>query len=198
MFLSRPSQGVTVPQRLFGLVPMLTAAATESETPSAQAGGAAELNIVVIEGEGAVNNVKQRTTRELIIEVNDTNYRPVGGAIVTLTAPGDGAGATFGGSKNVLSLVTGNDGRITTSAFEPNHTEGAFYLRITVSSEGRAAARTITQTNSALSPTPQPAASQRRWLTPRKTIFIAAVVAAAVVIAIVASHQDSYSPPSGY
>src|SRR5690349_10386612 len=41
---------------------------------------AAKLNIVIVEGEGAINNIQQRVAREVIVQVNDENNRPVGGA----------------------------------------------------------------------------------------------------------------------
>ena len=45
------------------------------------------LNLVVLEGEGATNNIRQRTAREPIVRVEDENHRPVAGAIVVFTCP---------------------------------------------------------------------------------------------------------------
>jgi len=55
----------------------LTSAAQEPQPPVPT-----KLNLVVVEGEGAINNIKQRTARETIIKVEDENHRPVAGAVV--------------------------------------------------------------------------------------------------------------------
>ena len=53
------------------------------------------LNLVVIEGEGAVNNIRQRTAREPIVQVEDENHRPVAGAVVVFMLPSNGAGGSL-------------------------------------------------------------------------------------------------------
>src|SRR4051794_41845060 len=59
-----------------------------------------QLQILVIGGEGSINNVKQRTAREPVVEVRDRNNRPVAGALVLFEAPGNGASGSFiGGSR---------------------------------------------------------------------------------------------------
>ena len=47
----------------------------------------AELNIVIVEGEGATNNIRQRVARQPIIQVEDENHKPVAGAVVVFTLP---------------------------------------------------------------------------------------------------------------
>src|SRR5262245_22591386 len=49
------------------------------------------LNIVVVEGEGAVNNVRQRVARDPIVRVEDENHNPIAGAVVVFTLPTEGA-----------------------------------------------------------------------------------------------------------
>lgn len=43
------------------------------------------LKIVVIEGEGAVNIIQQKTAVSPLVEVRDRNNNPVSGAVVTFT-----------------------------------------------------------------------------------------------------------------
>ena len=57
-----------------------------------QAPAPAKLNIVIVEGEGAINNIRQRTAREPIVQVEDENRRPVAGAAVLFLLPEDGPG----------------------------------------------------------------------------------------------------------
>ena len=58
----------------------------------AQAG---QLNLVIVEGEGAINNIRQRTAREPIVQVEDENHRPVAGAAVVFALPSNGASGVF-------------------------------------------------------------------------------------------------------
>ena len=46
--------------------------AKPAESPQA----APMLNIVIVEGEGTLNNVKQRVNREPIVQVEDENHKP--------------------------------------------------------------------------------------------------------------------------
>jgi len=55
-----------------------------------------ELNLVVIEGEGATNNVRQRVARDPLVRVEDENHKPVAGAAVVFTLPTEGATGEFG------------------------------------------------------------------------------------------------------
>jgi hypothetical protein len=53
------------------------------------------LNLVIVEGEGAINNVKQRVNRDPIVQVEDENHRPIAGAAVIFFLPDRGASGTF-------------------------------------------------------------------------------------------------------
>src|SRR5436305_1583384 len=74
---------------------------------------APRLNIVIVEGDGAINNIKQRTSRETIVEVQDENHRPVAGAAVVFLLPGDGPGGAFAGGAKSVTLTTDTAGRAT-------------------------------------------------------------------------------------
>jgi hypothetical protein len=107
------------------------------------------LNIVVVEGEGAINNIKQRTAREPIVEVQDENHRPVAGAVVVFTLPTLGAGATFSGGAHTLTVVADNQGRAVAHGFQPNTVKGQFQIHVNASMNGRTASININQGNAA-------------------------------------------------
>ena len=46
-------------------------------TVAAQDSPAPRLEIVIVQDDGAINNIKQRTARETIVEVRDENHKPV-------------------------------------------------------------------------------------------------------------------------
>jgi hypothetical protein len=108
---------------------------------------APRLNIVIVEGDGAINNIKQRTSRETIVEVQDENHKPVAGAAVVFLLPGDGPGGAFAGGAKSATLVTDSAGRATMPTLQPNQATGNFQIRVNVSSQGRTASATIAQSN---------------------------------------------------
>lgn len=121
--------------------------AQSSQSQSSEAGANSELHIVILQGEGAVNNIKQRTARELIVRVEDENKRPVGGAAVAFVLPPRGPGAEFAHGSKVLTLVTDQSGRAATSALKLNRAVGVFRINVTASFHGHVAAAVIGQTN---------------------------------------------------
>ena len=149
---------------------------------------ALKLQIIVIEGEGATNNIRQRVAREPIVEIRDENNRPVGGAIVTFTAPNLGPSGTFQGGSKFLTTTTDSNGRAVARGFQPNSAKGQLNLRVNASANGQTATANITMTNiAAAAGTGLGAGSAKWWL-------IAGGVAAAGVIAGVLTTRGGSSP----
>jgi hypothetical protein len=105
------------------------------------------LNIVIVEGEGTLNNVKQRVNREPIVEVEDENHKPVAGAAVVFFLPTSGPSGTFANGSQTLTVTTDATGRAAATGIHPNHTLGKMQIRVTASANGLSASATITQTN---------------------------------------------------
>jgi hypothetical protein len=145
------------------------------------------LTVVIVEGEGAINNIRQRTAREPIVEVQDENHRPVAGAAVVFTvAPSNGgAGAAFAGNAQTAEFVTDQAGRVVAKGFHPNTHVGQLQIRVTATSNGRVGTATISQTNV----TAAAASSAGASIGGLKLLAIIAVAAGgATAAAIVASH----------
>ena len=68
-------------------------------SPTGQAQERAGLKIVVLEGEGAFNDIKRKRARNPVVEVRDEANHPVAGAEVVFTLPETGAGGTFAASQ---------------------------------------------------------------------------------------------------
>ena len=105
------------------------------------------LNLVVLEGEGATNNIRQRTAREPIVQVQDENHKPVAGAIVVFMLPSNGAGGVFADGAKTLTMVSDNQGQAVARGFRPNGLKGKFQIRVNASHQGQTASTSITQTN---------------------------------------------------
>src|SRR4051812_591576 len=122
--------------------------AVRSASPAQENQPPRQLHIVFLEGgEGAINNLKTKTAREVVVRVDDENKKPVGGALVTFALPNDGAGGNALNGGKIIQSVTDTQGRAT-ARFLPSR-EGQFNLKVTASLSGSEnATAVITQTNS--------------------------------------------------
>jgi hypothetical protein len=144
--------------------------------------------VVVVEGEGSINNIVQRTMREPVVRVED-DMRPVAGAVVTFTLPTSGAGAASGGQTTMM-VTTGADGVAAARGLRPNSVSGPFQIRVLASHQGRTARAIINQTNAAPAVTEAPAI-RKKWL-----IIAGAVAGGAAAGVIFATRGKSGAAPS--
>jgi hypothetical protein len=149
-----------------------------------------KLGIVVVEGEGAVNNLKDRTVPPTVIQVVDENQKPVAGAAVVFFLPNDGPGGTFFDGTRSLTVTTDAQGRATIRGIRFNRLSGQMQIRVTASSGGQTATATITQTNVG-GPGGSPGLS-----TKAKVWIIVGLVAGATVGAVLATRGGSSSSSS--
>ena len=110
----------------------------------------AKLNIVIVEGEGAINNIRQRTAREPIVQVEDENRRPIAGAAVLFRLPESGPGGMFSNGTRTLQVITDSRGRAFAEGLRVNDVQGKFQIQVEASYEGVSASTTITQVNSVI------------------------------------------------
>ena len=104
------------------------------------------LRIEVIEGEGAINNVKQRFAREPIVQVEDENRKPVAGAAVTFLLPNQGASGIFPNGARSFTTITDANGRAVARGLRPTN-NGQFEIRVNASKDGKTATKNIGVTN---------------------------------------------------
>jgi hypothetical protein len=155
---------------------------------------APRLSIVIVEGDGAINNIKQRTSRETIVEVQDENHKPVAGAAVVFLLPGDGPGGAFAGGAKSQTLTTDSAGRATMPKMQPNQATGNFQIRVNASSQGRTASAVIAQSNAAGAAAAGGAAGAAAGISAKTIVIIVAVAAAGAVGAAVGLKGKSSSP----
>jgi hypothetical protein len=123
-----------------------------AQTPSSAAVGGADqpktLFITILEGEGALNDIRARTAREPIVEVDDENHKPVAGALVLFSLD-DGGGspyATFAGSPT-YSVETDAAGRATGRGFQITQRKGRYNIRVHATKGQAQAGAVIAETN---------------------------------------------------
>ena len=103
------------------------------------------LRITVVEGEGAINNVRQRVNRDPIVQVEDENRRPVSGAAVVFFLPDQGPSGTFLNGQRSITVTTNAQGRATATGLRSNNTAGQMQIRVTASAGGATASAVINQ-----------------------------------------------------
>jgi hypothetical protein len=87
----------------------------------AQSPVAAKYQILILEGEGAINNVRQRVAREVQIRVVDENRKPLSEGLVTFSLPKNGASGTFSNGKTSMTVKTDAEGRAKIQNMHLNH-----------------------------------------------------------------------------
>ena len=90
------------------------------------------LHITILDGEDALNDIRERTAREPVVQVEDENHKPVAGALIlfSLQNGGTGAGGTFNGL-STLSVTTDAQGRAVAHGLKLNATSGSYTIAVT-------------------------------------------------------------------
>jgi hypothetical protein len=152
------------------------------------------LSINIVEGEGAINNIRQRVNREPIVQVEDQNHKPIAGAVVVFFLPDNGASGTFPDGSHMLMTVTDNQGRASARGIRPNGQSGPMAIRVTANFQGLTASSVITQTNLAAAATASGFAGLS--LAAKLAIILGIAGGAAAAGAIIATHTGGSSSPS--
>ncbi len=162
---------------------------------AAVAGAPTMLHITILEGEDSLNNIRERTAREPIVQVEDENHKPVAGALILFSIQNggaSGAGASFNGL-STLSVTTGADGRAVAHGLTPNATAGSYTIAVTATLGALTATAVIHQSNvaggggggAAAASTSSKAARTGLHFSKKVWITGATVVATAVVVGVV-------------
>lgn len=107
----------------------------------------AQLNIVVVEGEGAINNIRQPVSKEPIVRVEDESHKPIAGVAVMFTLPTEGATGEFGNGSKSLLITTDNQGQAAARGLKANAVDGKVPIHVNASYRGLTARTNITQFN---------------------------------------------------
>jgi hypothetical protein len=125
----------------------LARAQVVSGVTAAEPGQPKSLLITIIEGEGASNDIRTRTAREPIVQVDDENHKPVAGALVLFSLDKTGSSyANFGGASS-LSVHTDAAGRAVASGFRITQQKGSYRISVHVTLGGLVADAVINESN---------------------------------------------------
>ena len=170
------------------------AALPDAPLPQADAAQSQALEITILDGDGALNNIRQRTAREPIVQVRDRNRKPVAGALILFTVNNgsNGAGATIGSSAT-FSTVTDANGIAQARGLKPNSVVGNFTITVTATAGATFATAIVHQENrlDVTGEKPGTATTPARTgfhLIPRtplgKGIFVGGIIGVGVVVTV--------------
>jgi hypothetical protein len=155
-----------------------------------QTGG---LKIVVVQGEGAMNNIRTRNATQPVVEVRDESDKPVSGAEVVFQLPPGGPGGVFNGWMRTQTARTSPEGRAEANGFAPNDEVGRFNIKVTATSGTKITSALIAQSNThgnGKDGGPQAKSRTKMWT------IIAIVGAAALTGGIIAATRGGDSSSS--
>lgn len=152
------------------------------------AGAGQSLRIQVIEGEGAVNNIRLSRAKEPVVQVLDAAGKPVAGATVHFTLPQSGAGGVFAQGSKTTTATTDENGIAMARGLQPNRVAGAFEIRVTASHRGQTASAVIKQMNA------EPVQAKGRG---KKMAILAIIAGGAGAGFFAASRSSKQSGPAG-
>jgi hypothetical protein len=152
------------------------------------------LFIQVLEGEGALNDVRSRTTREPIVQVQDENHKPIAGVVIIFTTPSSGASATFSSGLTSLQTVTDAEGKAIAAGFKPNGISGSYQIRVQANWNQLTTTSVINQTNTKQSSTSTQTVHAARAFPLKAVLIVAAVAAAAGVTAGILATRGGSGP----
>jgi hypothetical protein len=105
------------------------------------------LNLIIVDGEGAVNNLGQRANRAPVVRVEDESSKPIAGVAVVFTLPASGASGEFKGGSKTMVVTTDESGRAVASGLKVNRVEGKLPIHVNASYRGLTARTNISQFN---------------------------------------------------
>lgn len=149
-----------------------------------------KLTIVVLEGEGAFNDIRRKVARNPVVEVHDEVGKPVTSADVVFTLPEEGASGTFGNGNRTFITKTDVAGRASATGLKPNSIEGRYNIRVTATAGGMTGTVMISQSNTLAG---GPVSTQTGHRKTKIILILVAVGAAAGVGAYFATHHGGGS-----
>jgi hypothetical protein len=118
----------------------------------------AKLNILVLEGQNAVNSISTSTAVSPVVQVLDSSNQPLDGVEVVFEVSTSGPGGTFANQQPVIKTRTDSTGQVM-ATFTPNKIAGPFTIKVTASTgtaKGEALIRQVNDGGTAVAGVPPP------------------------------------------
>lgn len=153
------------------------------------------LKILVLEGQGAINNVEKGLATPPVVEVRDRDDRPVEGATVVFRLPPSGASGAFADGKLTKSVTTNAQGQAIATGLIPNRTLGRMTIHVTASMGNRMGETDVAETNTPDRYAMATEATPHKGIR-KKWIIIGAAAAAAIAVGVILGTRGGSSAAS--
>ena len=105
----------------------------------------AQINILVVAGEGASSPVRQRVSQDPTVRIEDDDHQPIAGVAVVFAVPVSGTSGEFTNGAKTLTVVTDKTGVATAHGLKTNEIPGKLQIYVTASFHGLRARTLINQ-----------------------------------------------------
>ncbi len=122
-------------------------ASTPPTAPAAPLPVEQSLKLIVLAGNGEMNDLERRVMAPLVVQVLDQNERPLEGAEVVFRFPISGPGASFGGGKSSATVRTNGVGQAAALNWMANGQVGTFQVHVNASYGNQVGETTVSMTN---------------------------------------------------
>lgn len=152
------------------------------------------IRILILEGQRRVNRLTEGIFAVPVVEVRDSNDKPLEGAKVQFTLSGGAgsAGAAFPDGSVERVFMTNSQGQASAEGYRPNNVEGKFTVKVKAEYQQEISEVTITQVNTFQTQADADVKKSKAW---RKWVYIGGAAAAGGITAAVLLSRGSSSGP---
>jgi hypothetical protein len=158
------------------------------------------LKMLVLAGNGEMNDLERKVMAPLVVQILDQNDRPVEGAQVIFRFPLNGPGATFTGGQTSQTVRSNGTGEAAAANWMANGQVGTFEVHVNATYGNEIGETTVKMQNVSRIVETQginKRAKQRHWYSPTWVkVALVAVAAGAVVGAVLATRGGGHSSSS--
>ena len=144
-----------------------------------------DLQVVLLEGDGATNSLAGKSLHPVTILIQDTAKKPIEGAAVSVVLPASGAGGSFSNMNTIETKHTDREGRVKFAGMHARNLAGSFDAQVRATSGHLHGSGKFTQTNAEI------AAPVRSGWSNKRTLVMVGVLAAGVGIGLVVGLHNS-------
>jgi hypothetical protein len=176
-----------------------TPPANTPATPMAPLPVVKNLKMLVLAGNGEMNDLERRVMAPLVVQVLDQNDRPVEGAEVVFRFPGSGPGATFQGGKTSQTVRSNGTGEAAAVNWMASNEVGTFEIHVTATYGNEFGETTIKMSNvTRIVEGSKKGGKQAHWYSPTWVkVALIGGAAGAIVGIVLATRGGSHSAGSG-
>jgi len=155
------------------------------------------LKVLILEGDGAINDIEKHIIKIPVVEVRDDDDKPVEGVEVVFRLPVNGPGGSFPGGQTSKTTKTNAQGQAAATGLTLNNQTGRFEIKVTASIGNRVGQGTVSQTSALkvkVEPEKKTHSGGLLGLSWKKVAIIGGITGGAIVAIVLATRGSSSNP----